>query len=187
VRGMKGTYPPVTDAQIDAASASAVAPFDPPAGVTVENPYTLHQELQQTMNDLVGIIRNAAEIQAALDKLETLKARARNVGVEGHRQFNPGWHLALDLRNMLVVSECIAKAALLRQESRGGHTRDDFPGMDPQWRQRNLVCSVSGDGVDVVEQAIPTMRDDLISLFEKSELKKYLSDEEVAALPEGVH
>ncbi len=134
-----------------------------------ENPYTLHQELQQTMNDLVGIIRKAEEVEAALAKLEDLKVRARKVSVEGHRQFNPGWHLALDLANMLAVSECIAKAALQREESRGGHTREDFPTMSPVWRQVNLICSLHGEDVDVVRQPMPTMRDDLISLFQRTE------------------
>src|ERR1700749_3486517 len=104
------------------------------------------------MNDLVGIIRKREEGERALAKLEQLKVRARNVHVEGHRQFNPGWHLALDLRNMLAVSECIARAALIRQESRGGHPRDDYPKMEPDWRNRNLICTLSGDGVSVVEQ-----------------------------------
>ena len=95
------------------------------------------------MNDLVGIIRKADEIEQALATLEELKERAAHLTVEGHRQFNPGWHLALDLRNMLAVSECVARAALLRQESRGGHTRDDYPAMDPDWRGKNLICAGS--------------------------------------------
>jgi ferredoxin len=117
---------------VDAAAAKALAPFSTEGG---ENPYTIHQELQQVMNDLVGIIRTASEMEAALGKLADLKTRSRSLTVEGHRQFNPGWHLALDLQNMLLVSECIARAALERQESRGGHTRDDFPAMSPTWRQ----------------------------------------------------
>ena len=133
------------------------------------------------MNDLVGIIRTAGEIEAALAKLEQLKERARHLTVEGHRQFNPGWHLALDLRNMLAVSECVARAALLRQESRGGHTRDDYPKMDPQWRSRNLICSAEGDGIRVEEQTMPAMRADLLALFETDELAKYLTPEEMAA------
>ncbi len=137
------------------------------------------------MNDLVGIIRKAEEVEQALAKLEELKVRERNVSVEGHRQFNPGWHLALDLRNMLAVSECVARAALIREESRGGHTRDDFPKMDPNWRQVNLICSLSGDDVEVVRQPMTTMRDDLITLFKRDELGKYLTDAELSALPEG--
>ena len=80
------------------------------------------------MQDLVGIIRTEEELTESLARIEELKERAKHLAVEGHRQYNPGWHLAMDLRNMLIVSECIAKAALERQESRGGHTRDDFPG-----------------------------------------------------------
>ena len=96
-----------------------------------ENPYTIQQDLQQTMNDLVGIIRTAEELErVARGDREAQGAREARSSVEGHRQYNPGWHLAIDLRNMLIVSECIAKAALEREESRGGHTRDDFPGPD---------------------------------------------------------
>ncbi|SOD73224.1 succinate dehydrogenase / fumarate reductase flavoprotein subunit [Jatrophihabitans sp. GAS493] len=181
VKSLGHDRPQVSPEQVDAASSNALAPFANEGG---ENPYTLHQELQQTMNDLVGIIRKAAEVEQALAKLQELKARARTVTVEGHRQFNPGWHLALDLRNMLAVSECVARAALIREESRGGHTRDDFPKMDPNWRRVNLICSLSGDGIDVVRQPMSTMRDDLISLFARDELGKYLTEEELTALPE---
>ena len=90
--------------------------------------------------------------------------------VEGNRQYNPGWHLSIDLRNMLLVSECIAKAALARQESRGGHTRDDFPKTDNEkWGKTNLVLSLNatGDGVDLAEKALPVMPDDLKTLFEE--------------------
>ena len=182
VTGLGDARPQVTDAVVDAAAATALRPFELEGG---ENPYTLHQELQQTMNDLVGIIRKEAEIAEALTKIEQLKARAQRLSVEGHRQFNPGWHLALDLRNMLLVSECVARAALIRQESRGGHTRDDYPGMDPVWRQRLLVCSGSGDGdVKVEEEIMPAMREDLALLFDRAELKKYLTPAELAAVPE---
>ena len=185
VHGLGGTYPELDQQQLDAAAAYALAPFAD-GDITRENPYTIHLELQQSMNDLVGIIRKAEEIEAALVKLGELKERAAKVGVEGHRQFNPGWHLALDLRNMLVVSECVAKAALLRQESRGGHTRDDYPEMSPQWREKNLICSIdtaAGDGsVRVVEQPMIPMRTDLIDLFDRDELKKYLTVEEMSAL-----
>ena len=115
---------------------SAVAPFSVDGG---ENPYTIQHDLQQSMNDLVGIIRTEPELREALTAIEELKERAKTMTVDGHRQYNPGWHLALDLRNMLLVSEAIAKAALEREESRGGHTRDDFPGPDPEWGSKNLV------------------------------------------------
>ncbi|MFD7656900.1 fumarate reductase/succinate dehydrogenase flavoprotein subunit [Actinosynnema sp. NPDC059797] len=160
------------------AERTAVAPF---AGDGGENPYTLHMELQQAMNDLVGIIRRAEEMERAVTRLDELKRRAASVVVEGHRQFNPGWHLALDLRNMLLVSECVARAALLRTESRGGHTRDDHPGMDAEWRRKLLVCRLAGDGVEVVEEPQTPIRPDLLALFERTELEKYLTAGELEA------
>jgi succinate dehydrogenase / fumarate reductase flavoprotein subunit len=167
---------------VDQACESALMPF---AGEGMENPYTLHSELQVTMNDLVGIIRRREEIEDALVQLEKLKERARGVTVEGNRQFNPGWHLALDLANMLLVSECVAKAALMREESRGGHTREDYPLMNAEWRQLNLICSAGVDGVTVFKQDLPTMPDELLELFELDELSKYMTPEELVRLPEG--
>jgi succinate dehydrogenase / fumarate reductase flavoprotein subunit len=149
-----------------------------------ENPYTVHQELQQVMNDLVGIIRRAPEMEQALERLAGLRERAARAGVEGHRQFNPGWHLAIDLRNMLLVSECVARAALERTESRGGHTRDDHPEMDRAWRKVNLVCELSGAGDGTValhRRPTPPIRTDLLDLFGRDELLKYLTDEELDA------
>ncbi|MGW1253996.1 fumarate reductase/succinate dehydrogenase flavoprotein subunit [Streptomyces sp. NPDC002513] len=190
--------PTVDDAQVDAAAAQALRPFSAQepapgeeAGGPPENPYTLHQELQQTMNDLVGIIRRDAEMRQALQKLGELRVRARRVGVEGHRQFNPGWHLALDLRNMLLVSECVARAALERTESRGGHTREDFPAMDRAWRRVNLLCRpadptgslASADPargqITLSRETTDPIRPDLLALFEKDELVKYLAEEEL--------
>ncbi|HSY16360.1 MAG TPA: fumarate reductase/succinate dehydrogenase flavoprotein subunit [Jatrophihabitantaceae bacterium] len=187
VASLGGALPSADRAQVEAAAQRALAPFEVEGG---ENPYTLHQELQQTMNDLVGIIRKAPEIQQALDKLAQLKERAGRLSVEGHRQFNPGWHLALDLGNMLLVSECVAKAALLREESRGGHTRDDFPRMEPSWRQVNLICATAAsagrDSITVTRQQMPDMRADLIALFERDELAKYLTGDELAVLTSRV-
>jgi succinate dehydrogenase / fumarate reductase flavoprotein subunit len=173
--------PAIPASDVDAAAHRAVGVFDWPAGGQAENPYTIHAELQQSMNDLVGIIRKQEEVQQALDKLEELKGRVRNVAVEGRREFNPGWHLALDLRNMLLVSECVARAALIRTESRGGHTRDDHPGMDAQWRNKLLVCSSTPDGRDATVEPKPQepMRSDLLELFELAELEKYYTDTEL--------
>ncbi|GAB3907758.1 fumarate reductase/succinate dehydrogenase flavoprotein subunit [Microbispora bryophytorum subsp. camponoti] len=164
---------------VEEAKAEALAPLERTGG---ENPYEVHHELQRTMNDLVGIIRKSEEISEALQVVEKLKERAKNAASSGSRIYNPGWHLALDLRNMLLVSECVAKAALLREESRGGHTRDDFPGMSAGWRRKLLVCSAKPDGtsVTVEERTQPSMRGDLIGLFERSELEKYLTEEELA-------
>ncbi|WP_116213688.1 fumarate reductase/succinate dehydrogenase flavoprotein subunit [Streptomyces olivoreticuli] len=189
--------PAVADADIEAAEAEALRPFGVEGGDpavshgAAENPYALHQELQQSMNDLVGIIRKGPEMSEALRRLAALRERSRRAGVEGHRQFNPGWHLALDLRNMLLVSECVARAALERTESRGGHTRDDHPAMDRQWRRVNLVCRLSEESpgsaaadsllglVRVARREMPPIRGDLLALFEKDELVKYLTDEEL--------
>jgi succinate dehydrogenase / fumarate reductase flavoprotein subunit len=174
------------EAQITAAAAEALAPFEGAAGAEgpTENPYTLHQELQQSMNDLVGIIRREGEMREALERLSALRERAERAVVEGHRQFNPGWHLALDLRNMLLVSECVARAALERTESRGGHTREDHPVMDSAWRKVNLVCSLAekptADAqITLQRKANPPIRTDLLELFGADELKKYLTPEEM--------
>ncbi|MDQ1538816.1 MAG: succinate dehydrogenase / fumarate reductase, flavoprotein subunit [Actinomycetota bacterium] len=183
--------PAVTESDLEAASKAALAPFhadaepglDGAAVAAPENPYTVHTELQQVMSDLVGIIRREGEIVEALEKLKALRVRADRAAVEGHRQFNPGWHLALDLGNMLDVSECIAKSALERHESRGGHTREDFPGMDPSWRKLNLLCHLtSGNEIELTQKAVPTIRPDLLALFPRAELEKYLTAEEIAVL-----
>ncbi|MEW1660071.1 fumarate reductase/succinate dehydrogenase flavoprotein subunit [Streptomyces sp. NPDC057555] len=191
VGGLRGR-PATEERAIDAAEAEALRPFDTEDGHgPAENPYTLHQELQQSMNDLVGIIRREGEMAEALQRLATLRTRARRAGVEGHRQYNPGWHLSLDLRNMLLVSECVARAALTRTESRGGHTRDDHPEMDRRWRNVNLVCELAdarpeSGGIDPARDQIrlsrretPPIRRDLLELFDKDELVKYLTDEEL--------
>ncbi|WP_206340069.1 fumarate reductase/succinate dehydrogenase flavoprotein subunit [Blastococcus litoris] len=152
------------EALTDAARA-ALAPFDREGG---ENPYTVQHDLQQTMHDLVGIIRTAPEMEQALERIAALRERVANLSVEGHRQYNPGWHLALDLPHMLVVSECIARAALERQESRGGHTRDDFPATDAEWARTNLICSRAPDGsVALTRQPLPQMPSELAGIFEE--------------------
>ena len=181
--------PGVAQDAIDTAAKRALAPFEGPTnGAAAENPYTLQLELQQSMNDLVGIIRKSEEITEALGRLDKLRERFKNIHVEGHRQYNPGWNLAIDMRNMLLVSECVAKAALERTESRGGHTRDDHPSMDSSWRKVLLVCRAAG-GDDVIpdiaitrEDQVP-MRPDLLELFEISELEKYYTDGELADHP----
>jgi succinate dehydrogenase / fumarate reductase flavoprotein subunit len=182
VESLGGSRPSVHESDVEAAAQRAIAPFAVGThSEGAENPYLLQIELQQTMNDLVGIIRRTDEIQLALKKLEDLRRRAQYVVVEGHRQFNPGWHLALDLRNMLAVSECVARAALERTESRGGHTRDDFPVMDPEWRHVLLVCTQRTDSgsVRVEHKEQVPMPADLSELFELDELKKYFTAEEL--------
>jgi succinate dehydrogenase / fumarate reductase flavoprotein subunit len=169
--------PKIADAAVDAAVETALAPLSRDTG---ESPYALQQDLQAIMGDLVGIIRRRGELQDALVRLGQLRDRVAKVSAAGGRRYNPGWHLALDLRNMLVVSECTARAALEREESRGGHTREDFPQMDPSWRRVNLVCALDGDEVKLRRQPVPPMRQELIELFDRAELAKYLTDEELA-------
>jgi succinate dehydrogenase / fumarate reductase flavoprotein subunit len=169
--------PKVDTSDVEAAVDVALAPLQRQSG---ENPYTLQQDLQAVMGDLVGIIRRAGELTDALKRLHEIRERVANVGSTGGRKYNPGWHLALDLRNMLIVSECTAKAALEREESRGGHTREDFPKMNPEWRQFNLVCSLAPDGdVHLERKPLPKMRNELITLFDRTELSKYLTENEM--------
>jgi succinate dehydrogenase / fumarate reductase, flavoprotein subunit len=144
----------------------ALAPFDNPGG---ENPYAVMKDLQDTMQSLVGIIRKGDELERALKEVDALKERAKNVSVRGTgRSYNPGWHTALDLRAMLTVSECVARAALERKESRGGHTRDDYPATDPDWGKLNLVLSEKRGAISLDRKPLPQMPDDLKTLFEES-------------------
>jgi succinate dehydrogenase flavoprotein subunit len=163
-----GSRPALADADLATAEQLALSPFEQPGSGT-ENPYTIQQELQQTMNDLVGIIRTREELETSLGEIEKFKARAKHLKVSGDRQYNPGWHLAIDLRNMLLVSECIAKAALEREESRGGHTREDHPGFDERWGTLNIALSINAtrEGVDLATQPLPVMPDDLAAFFEE--------------------
>jgi succinate dehydrogenase / fumarate reductase flavoprotein subunit len=188
LESLDGVKPVVAQADLDAAVAEALEPFSREVG---ESPYEVHAELQQTMNDLVGIIRRESEVRDALAALEKFKERARHLAVPGERAYNPGWHYAQDLRNMLLVAECVAMAALEREESRGGHTREDHPAMEPEWRKVNLILTLDGDKIDMVHQPLPVIRPDLLDLFDISELKKYMTKEELtghreaAALEEG--
>ena len=177
-----GAKPKLAQAEIDRALASALAPFN---GDSKENAYAVHYELQQMMNDLVGIIRVGAEMREAIEKLEAMKERAKHVSVSGDTKFNPGWHIALDLMNMLLVSEAVAKSAMEREESRGGHTRDDFPTMDPKWRAIHVITSWDGSKVNTERQSLPPMPKELAELFDVEELKKYLLPEELAQLGMG--
>ena len=184
VDSVSGARPAVSQAELDEAVSEALEPLERAGG---ENPYEVHAALQQLMTDQVGLIRNEGELQSALAELEKLRARAAQVSVEGGRAYNPGWHLAQDLRNMLLVSDCVAQSALERQESRGGHTREDYPEMSPDWRKVNLVCTLQGgeDQVNLARQPGIPMREDLLRLFELSELKKYLTEGELTGVSAG--
>jgi succinate dehydrogenase / fumarate reductase flavoprotein subunit len=168
---------PVSEAAIKAAAAKIQAPFDREGG---ENSYALHAELQEVAHNLVGIIRTASELEDAIAKIAEIRVRSANVSVSGGRKFNPGFHLAFDLDNMLLVAESTAKSAIRREESRGGHTRDDFPGMNNKWRQLNHISSFDGAQVNVREQALPSLPKELFDLFDIHELEKYMTQEEIA-------
>ncbi|HVA73820.1 MAG TPA: fumarate reductase/succinate dehydrogenase flavoprotein subunit [Acidimicrobiales bacterium] len=165
VRELSGSRPLVSDSDVDVAAAAALAPFGSEGG---ENPYTVHQALQGVMQDLVGIIRNEQELTSALERIRSLEERVSSVSVEGHRQYNPGWHLAIDLHNMLLVSESVARAALERKESRGGHTRDDYPMTDYDfWGKLNLIVELDGSGRPAVkQQPLPVPPPELAALLE---------------------
>jgi succinate dehydrogenase / fumarate reductase, flavoprotein subunit len=159
------TRPRISAADVAGAGDEALAPF----GRSGENPFAVMRDLQDVMQRLVGIIRKADELETALKELDGLKERARTVSVQGAvREYNPGWHTALDLRAMLTVSECIARAALTRTESRGGHTREDHPGSDPEWGRVNLVLREKRGSISIDKQPLPQMPDDLKTLFEET-------------------
>jgi succinate dehydrogenase / fumarate reductase, flavoprotein subunit len=150
--------------QVESIIRAALAPFER-AGA--ENPYAIQSELQETMQILVGLIRTEGELKEALKRIEKLKERAAKVGVEGHRQYNPGWHTALDLESLLTVAECCAVAALERTESRGGHTRDDHPYTDDQWGTVNVVLRQRNEALQLTRELLPQMPAELKQLFQE--------------------
>jgi succinate dehydrogenase / fumarate reductase flavoprotein subunit len=142
--------PAIDDAQVQAAARAALAPFERgPAG---ENPFQIQYDLQDSMQDLVGIVRTEAEMQQALGVIAQLSARAAGAGIAGNRHYNNGWHTAMDLSNMLIVAEAVTRAALLRKESRGAQFREDFPGKDLEWGKHNIVVRRGTDGAMLVEK-----------------------------------
>jgi succinate dehydrogenase / fumarate reductase, flavoprotein subunit len=151
--------------QVQAAVRDALAPFEHEGG---EGPYQIQQELQAFMQDLVGIVRREEEMLDALERIRALRQRAQQTHVPGNREYNPGWHTALDLENLLTVSEAVTRAALERRESRGGHFRDDFPGKDERYGDFNIVLRRGDDGgMQVSREPIPPMRGELRSIVEE--------------------
>ena len=155
--------PRVDAGRVDAIAAELLAPFERRAG---ESPYAVQDALQDMMGTYVGIARGADDLQGALAEIEQLRARAARVGVDGNRQYNPGWHTALDLRNLLTVSEAVTRAALARRESRGAHTRVEYPDSDPQLGRVNVVVRREGDAMTVREEPIPPVPDELRQILE---------------------
>jgi succinate dehydrogenase / fumarate reductase flavoprotein subunit len=155
--------------QVEEAQRQAMAPFERGAGGDPEGPYKIQYALQETMQANVGIVRVEAEMKKALEDIQVLKKRAASVGVVGNREYNPGWHTALDLHNMLICSEAIAMCAVERKESRGGHFRDDFPDKDPNYAKFNLVVKKGADGrPQLRREPIKELRDDLKQVIEEN-------------------
>jgi len=158
----------INDAQVEAAYKEAVAPFDRPAGGASEGPYQVQYDLQNMMQANVGIVRLQNEMEFALEGIQKLKARAEKVAVQGHLEYNPGWHTAIDLKHLLTVSEAITIAAVDRKESRGGHFREDFPNKDPEAQKYNSVISKQADGsMKMRREPIPPMPEHLKQVIEE--------------------
>jgi succinate dehydrogenase / fumarate reductase flavoprotein subunit len=158
------SFPVIDKAKIEKASKEMTAPFERKGG---ENPYQIHRELQETMQTCVGIFRTEEDLKTGIRKIEELKARAAKIGTEGSRMYNPGWHLARDLKSMLTVSEAVAKAALLRKESRGAHSRLDFPNLDENWGKQNVVVSQKNGEMNISTSPVPQMPAELKKLFDE--------------------
>ena len=156
----------ISDAEIEESARRALAPFERGSGA--EGPYQVQESLQTTMQNYVGIVRVADEMERALAEIAVLKQRADKVGVPGNREYNPGWHTALDLRHLLIVSEAITRSALARKESRGGHFRDDYPDKDSAFATFNHVTSMGADGGMQLDRAqIPPMPADLQAIIQE--------------------
>jgi succinate dehydrogenase / fumarate reductase flavoprotein subunit len=145
---------PVDPVQIEEAARELLIPFERKKE-DGENPYTVHRDLQDVMQNLVGIFRTREDLTRATEELEKLKARAERLSVEGSRMFNPGWHLSQDLKSMLIVSEAVTRSALAREESRGAHSRIDHPSLDATWGTKNNIIVREGQGKEMTLRQAP--------------------------------
>jgi succinate dehydrogenase / fumarate reductase flavoprotein subunit len=163
-----GSAVTVDRTQVERAAAAALRPFEGASGADADNAFRVQHDLQVMMQDLVGIVRNQADMERALDGLEPLRRRAERVRVSGHREFNPGWHTALDLPSMLVVSEAITRSAMARKESRGAQFRDDFPDKSAEEAKTNIVVRRGADGAMLLERhAVPPLDDTLAAIVKE--------------------
>jgi succinate dehydrogenase / fumarate reductase flavoprotein subunit len=162
-KSLKGSLT-VNNDQVNVFAGEMLAPFESKGN---ENPYTIHADLQECMQDLVGIIRVETELKKALEIIQQLKQRTRNVKIEGNRQYNPGWHLALDLHSLLGFAEAATLAAIERKESRGGHTRDDYPNTDAKFAKVNVVVRKKNREFALSQEPLPEMPDELKALLEE--------------------
>ncbi|HEV2697670.1 MAG TPA: fumarate reductase/succinate dehydrogenase flavoprotein subunit, partial [Terriglobales bacterium] len=138
-------------------------PFERKPG---ENPYDLHSELQETMQDLVGIFRVERDLTQALSEIQDFKARSMSLSISGSRMFNPGWHLCADLKSLLTVSEAVTRSAIARKESRGAHSRIDFAEYDETWGKQNNIISRGGQEMMLQQRPTPAMPQDLQALVQ---------------------
>src|SRR5207247_11260518 len=153
--------------KIDPVAREALAPFES-GGRGSENPYAIQKDLQETMQDLVGIVRNETEMREALEKIGKFKSRAEKAAVTGNREYNPGWHTAIDLKNLLTVSEAVTRAALERKESRGAQFRDDYPSKDDAFGKVNTIISKATNGsMEIRLEPLPEMPDHLKQIIEE--------------------
>jgi succinate dehydrogenase / fumarate reductase flavoprotein subunit len=161
-----GKIDPPQAEQIENVAREALAPFDRSDG---ESPYQVQKDLQDTMQNLVGIVRNESEMRDALGKISDFKKRAETTAVASNREYNPGWHTALDLKNLLTVSEAIALAALERKESRGAQFRDDYPDKDERFARVNTMISKAADGsMNIRLEPLPEMPEYLKQIIEEN-------------------
>src|SRR5881398_1313496 len=160
----RGAPPSIPDAEVEATMRDALQPFEHEGG---ENPFAVQSALQAVMQRSAGIIRDKSGLETALTELEKLKGRARKVGITGSREYNPGWHTAMDLRSLLVVSEATARAALERTESRGAHTRSDYPDSDDKQAREQIVIKKEGTRMTVRRETQPALPADLMTLIKE--------------------
>ncbi|HYJ16523.1 MAG TPA: FAD-binding protein, partial [Candidatus Limnocylindria bacterium] len=164
-KGLSGSLS-VNNDQVDQFAQTMLAPFETQGN---ENPYTIHSDLQECMQDLVGIIRVESELNQALEIIQKLKQRSLNVKVTGNRHYNPGWHLSLDLHSLLTFAEAATLAAIIRKESRGGHTRDDFPNPDPKFAKVNIITRIHNGEMTQSQEPLPEMPGELKALLEEKQ------------------
>jgi succinate dehydrogenase / fumarate reductase flavoprotein subunit len=158
----KSLAPKIDSAQIESSAREMLAPFERERG---EGPYEIHRELQDTLQKLVGIFRNEADLKEALAEIGKFRERAARIRVEGSRMFNPGWHLARDLVSMLTVAEAVTRSAIAREESRGAHSRIDFPNYDAEWQKKNNIIVRESSGMALRQRPVPEMPEDLKQLL----------------------
>jgi succinate dehydrogenase / fumarate reductase flavoprotein subunit len=151
------------EAQVEAAEREMLTPFERSGG---PSPYEVHAKLQATMQSLVGIFRVEADLRKAIEEIASLEREAARITVAGAREFNPGWHLARDLRSMLLCSQAVARSALLRRESRGGHARLDHPKLDPEFGRKNTVVKKDGAAMSVTQAPLPEMPAELRAIVD---------------------